>query len=276
MAVEKICIIAKTYPTLSRKYNELVCTAGIRADGSWIRLYPIPFRQLEYDKQYHKFQWIEVDIERNMDDFRPETYRLRKHDSISINSQIPPDKNGTWATRRDLLLRNVYTDKQKLIADAYNTSINRSLAVFKPAHIKKFVIEKAETRVWDPELLGTIEAKSHQVDLFLGAQNPYEVVHKVPYDFSYEFIDENGFSSKLQIIDWEIGMLYWNCLKSNNNNEQAACEDVQKMYWDNFVKTKDVYLILGTTKEFHAKRSPNPFLIIGVFPPKPEVQMRLL
>jgi hypothetical protein len=99
MAVEKICIVAKTYPTLSRKYNELVCTAGVRADGSWVRLYPIPFRQLEYDKQYHKFQWIEVDIERNLDDFRPETYRLRKHNLITIGSKTPPDKDGTWAAR---------------------------------------------------------------------------------------------------------------------------------------------------------------------------------
>jgi hypothetical protein len=175
-----------------------------------------------------------------------------------------------------LLLKNVYTDKQKLISDAYDTNIKRSLAVFKPAYIKKFIIEKAETRDWDPELLSVIEAKSHQVDLFLGAQNPYEAVPKVPFDFSYEFVDENGSISKLLIIDWEIGMLYWNCLKNCNNDEQAACEGVRKKYWDDFVKTKDVYLILGTTKEFHARNSPNPFLIIGVFPPKPEVQTRLL
>lgn len=274
MSVEKICIIAKTYPTLSRKYDELVCTAGVRPDGSWVRLYPIPFRKLDYDKQYHKFQWIEVDIERNIEDFRPETYRLRKHNAISIGSKIPTDKDGTWVTRRNLLLQNVYTNKQKLLNDAYNPEIFRSLAVFKPSYIKKFTVEKAETSVWDPELLSIIEAKSHQVDLFLGAQNPYKVVKKVPYDFSYELIDENGFSSKLQIIDWEIGMLYWNCLK--DNNEVEACECVRKKYWDDFVKTKDVYLILGTTKGFHAKRSPNPFLIIGVFPPKPETQTRFL
>lgn len=275
MAIENICIIAKTYPTLSRKYDELVCTAGVRKDGSWVRLYPIPFRKLEYDKQYHKFQWIEVDIERNLEDFRQETYRLKKPNSISTGSFIPTDKSGTWVERRNLLLRNVYTDKQKLITDAYNPKINKSLAVFKPACISKFIIEKAESRVWDPELLSIIEAKSHQIDLFLGAQNPYVVVDKVPYNFSYEFVDENGITSKLQIIDWEIGMLYWNCLHNNNNDEESACEDVRKKYWNDFAKTKDVYLILGTTKEFHLKKSPNPFLIIGVFPPKPELQMRL-
>ncbi|MYF20247.1 MAG: hypothetical protein F4218_06430 [Synechococcus sp. SB0677_bin_5] len=31
----------KTYPTLSQKYGETVCTAGVREDGSWMRLYPL-------------------------------------------------------------------------------------------------------------------------------------------------------------------------------------------------------------------------------------------
>jgi len=44
MAKERVLIAVKTYPTLSDKYLELSCTAGFREDGSWIRLYPIPFR----------------------------------------------------------------------------------------------------------------------------------------------------------------------------------------------------------------------------------------
>lgn len=37
MKKEWILIAVKTYPTLSEKYIELVCTAGFREDGSWIR-----------------------------------------------------------------------------------------------------------------------------------------------------------------------------------------------------------------------------------------------
>ncbi|MPM62092.1 hypothetical protein SDC9_108958 [bioreactor metagenome] len=47
MPLMKVLIAVKTYPTLSEKYDELVCTAGFLEDGSWIRLYPIPFRKLE-------------------------------------------------------------------------------------------------------------------------------------------------------------------------------------------------------------------------------------
>ena len=66
MERKKVYITVKTYPTLSEKYDELVCTAGICEDGSWIRLYPLPFRKLEYEQKYKKWQWIEVDVERRL------------------------------------------------------------------------------------------------------------------------------------------------------------------------------------------------------------------
>lgn len=43
---KRIYIVVKTYPTISEEYSELVCTAGILEDGSWIRLYPVPFVNL--------------------------------------------------------------------------------------------------------------------------------------------------------------------------------------------------------------------------------------
>ncbi len=62
MDKERILITVKTYPTLSRKYGETVCTAGVREDGSWIRLYPVPFRRLQETEQYSKYDWIESAI----------------------------------------------------------------------------------------------------------------------------------------------------------------------------------------------------------------------
>lgn len=59
MGRERILVTVKTYPTLSRKYGETVCTAGVREDGSWVRIYPVPFRRLEEKQQYSKFDWLE-------------------------------------------------------------------------------------------------------------------------------------------------------------------------------------------------------------------------
>jgi hypothetical protein len=60
MPTERVLITVKTYPTLSRKYGETVCTAGVRADGSWMRIYPVPFRRLDEEEQYKKFEWASV------------------------------------------------------------------------------------------------------------------------------------------------------------------------------------------------------------------------
>ncbi|MGI6346487.1 MAG: hypothetical protein ACOX2U_05010 [Limisphaerales bacterium] len=62
---KRIYVVVKTYPTISKKYRELVCTAGVLEDGSWIRLYPVAFRTLEAFQKYPKYSWIEVEVERN-------------------------------------------------------------------------------------------------------------------------------------------------------------------------------------------------------------------
>ena len=70
----------------------------------------------------------------------------------------------------------------------------------------------------------------------------------------------------MMIEDWEIGMLYLNCLK--NGDEEAAIKKVKQKYYDDFIK-KDIYFFLGTTLRHH-DTSKNPFIVIGVFyPPMP-------
>ena len=55
---EKILIWAKTYPELSSKYLETVCTAGMLPSGKPLRLYPIPYRYLAGEKeQFTTFLW---------------------------------------------------------------------------------------------------------------------------------------------------------------------------------------------------------------------------
>ena len=75
------------------------------------------------------------------------------------------------------------------------------------------------------------------------------------------------------IEDWETGQLFWNCLY-RSGSEEKACELVKKKYIDDFAKTKDLYIFLGTTKRFHFT-GRNPFVIIGTFTPKIETQTKL-
>lgn len=72
---KRIYITVKTYPNISDKYAELVCTAGILEDGTWMRLYPVPFRLLSKEQQYKKYTWVNVEVVRRQSDFRNESFQ---------------------------------------------------------------------------------------------------------------------------------------------------------------------------------------------------------
>ena len=265
----KILITVKTYPTLSEKYDELVCTAGFKEDGSWVRVYPIPFRQKPYQEQYKKYDWIELDLIKNSKDFRPESYRPKSLDS-EINIVGHLDTKNNWEERKQLCLRKVYYNLNELISEAKNTKICTSLAVFKPTEIIDFYAQN-DDRAWSIIKIKKME----QLHLFEKQRNgKFEVVKKLPYKFKYRFIDNSGKESNMMIEDWETGQLYWNCLARHEGNEAKAIEDVKTKYLDDFSKTKDLYFFLGTTFINHYV-SKNPFMIIGTFHPKIETQLKL-
>lgn len=269
MALTKVLIAVKTYPTLSSKYDELVCTAGFREDGAWIRIYPVPFRKKSYNEQYKKYDWIEVDLVKNKSDFRPESYRLKTIDTeINVVGHI--DTRGNWEARKEICLGKIYYNLTELIAEAKDRSVCTSLAVFKPTGILDFHAEPVE-REWDKDKL----AKMTQLNLFeTTPDGKFEIVQKLPYKFIFHIKDIEGKESKMMIEDWETGQLYWNCLAQHKGDEQKAIADVRKKYFDNFAKTKDLHFFLGTTQAHH-HRSINPFMIIGAFYPKIEIQGRL-
>jgi hypothetical protein len=275
MAVEKqrILVTVKTYPTLSRKYGETVCTAGIRPDGTWVRMYPVPFRRLGEQEQYSKFDWIECRLQRNKSDIRPETFRPFDHADLEPVGHISTDHN--WRERRSIVLGKprVYDRLDDLIAEAKaNTA---SLAVFKPSCIIDFISEEEDERDWDPDRLCQMREASKQYELFADNawRETFKVIPKLPYSFSYRFEDAAGRSSTLQVLDWEVGALYWNCVR-NSPNEAAALAKVRQMYLDNFLQ-RDLHFFLGTTQQWHSV-APNPWVIVGVFPIPHERQLDLL
>ena len=270
MAKTKVLITVKTYPAISKKYEELVCTAGFLEDGSWIRIYPMQFRKKAYNQQYSKYEWIELDLVKNTDDIRPESYRPVSHDTeINIVGEIKPDGN-TWAERRKIVLNKVYNNLTQLIAEAKDKTICTSLAVFKPTKIIDFIWEEVE-REWSQDKI----AQFQQLNLFQNVdEKKFEVVKKLPYKFSFIYEDIEGKRSTTMIEDWETGELYWNCLRRHDGNEAKACADVRKKYFDDFAQTKDLHFFLGTSKVHHFV-GKNPFLIIGTFHPKIQNQLSL-
>lgn len=274
---EKILITVKTYPTLSNKYAELVCTAGVTESGEWRRLYPVRFRLLYEGQKYSKYQWVEAELEKSASDGRPESYKIIRNSLSAVG--VPLSTGNNWRARREAFLDKVeiHEDLHELIKRAHRNEL--SLAAFKPKLFLDFIAEPTE-REWDASKLAILEKQKQQLHLFDDEETvarQFEIVRKLPYKFSYQFEDCRGKKSKLMIEDWEIGALYWNCLKASGGDEGEALAKVREKYWEQFVQSgkHELILVLGTTLEHHNKKSPNPFVIINVFYPGLERQKRL-
>jgi hypothetical protein len=200
MKQERLLILVKTYPTLSTKYGETVCTAAMRDDGSWVRLYPVPFRRLGETEQYRKYDWLECRIVRNTQDRRPESYRPVDESELQAVAHIGTQDQ--WYERRQIVLgkARVSYKLDELILGAKQNEI--SLAVFKPAKVIDFIVEREESREWDPKKLSAMRAHIDQLSLFDDNEwrKTFRVIPKLPYKFSYRFDDANGQRSQLKFL----------------------------------------------------------------------------
>ena len=252
MTRRKILITTKTYPSISTKYRETVCTAGILLDDEdkpieWIRIYPIRFRQLDFDRRYPRWSIISAEIEKNDKDYRHESYRI-DDSSIQILRKISTTNN--WEDRKKLVLQLQFQSIRQIKAQ------NKSLGIIKPQIIKKYFCRETE-REWNPKQQAVLD----QGDLF----EPNVELEKIPYNFGYEFIDEDGEKHRYTISDWEIKELYRKCRNQSNKKsleqrEKEAVEKVRQKLEVDFCTTKDLYFIVGNLKKHN-----ETFMIIGLF-----------
>lgn len=274
MARHKVLITVTTYPQPSRSHDELVCTAGMLENGKWIRIYPVPLSfliDLKGSGQVNnvKYTWFELELRKRTDDFRPESHSPINYDFRDLKIIDRLDTKSNWQLRKDIVLKNVYTNMEKLIADS-KAPTNVSLATFKPKSIVRLEWEE-ESREWKNEW----KDLRKQGDLFAADKDPEKLIPKLPYKFKYVFTDDSDKERRLMIEDWEIGALYFNCLKTAEGNETVALQKVKEKYEEDFKQNKDIYFFLGTTRQWHMRRARNPFVIIGIFYPKKEIQGKL-
>jgi hypothetical protein len=285
---EKILILVKTYPNISEKYGELTCTAGMKENGEWVRIYPIPFRYLKDEYRYKKYDILTAELIKRSSspDKRSESHTIKNDTAGLPYEEIELDfsagrlnTENNWKKRKEWVLKaKVYNSKKTMLDEFHYSERSFSLATFKPTEIIDFVWEYEGTE-WDQTIKEKLEAhKKKGIDLFSGESSLRTVreLRKLPYKFFYKFKDSDGLISKSMIEDWEVGALYWQLKKDKTQSEADILKKVKIKFLDEF-RTKDLYFFLGTTHSWHG-RSKNPFIIIGVFYPPliPENKQQLL
>ena len=138
---EQILITVKTYPTPAHKGVEVSCTAGITAEGKWIRLFPIPFRFLDGAQQFKKYQWIKANVSKSSDP-RPDSYKVQTDSIEKIGSPLPT--SNAWAIRKEIVLPTLAPSLCSLERECQKGG--PTLGVFKPRSVKRLIIAKRELR----------------------------------------------------------------------------------------------------------------------------------
>ena len=77
-----------------------------------IRLFPVPFRLIEDEQQFRKWQWIRARVRRAQDDARPESHRVSV-DTIHLEGEPLPTRD-RWQARKEGNLFDAVADQRTL------------------------------------------------------------------------------------------------------------------------------------------------------------------
>lgn len=266
MPVTEVLITVKSYPIVSSHYDEQVSIAGFRKDGSFIRIYPIPFSKKTYDEQYQLYDWVELDLVRNTRDFRLESFRPATPDApVKVTGHIGTEDH--WSERRAVVLKNVYKDMEPLIVEAKHEAFYTSLVVFKPLRILDFMVEETD-REWDTKRVEKLLEEKDSGRVMTHPEDSFAVMKKLPYKFSYRFTDIKNKEMILPVEDWQLASLYWKLVKKHPGpqGEGKAIREIRKKYLQEYARNSDLHFFLGTAQQVHAS-SKQPFTIVGLFQP---------
>lgn len=248
---KRVLITVKAYPNPSKKYGETVCCAGIDLDTQqWIRLYPIPFRDLDSSQKFKKYTIISVRCRKAADDHRIESYKIDM-DSIELLSYL--DTKRKWEERKKLVLPTVSVSFCNILATIEE---EKSMGAFKPCDIsfscKKTTLESEAKR----------EACYAQLSFFDANK---KVIEQIPFDFYYHFKCDGQPDCpghQLPIIDWEIGQAYRNW-RYKYPNQSILLQKIEEKWMEISGPKKDVYFYVGNMKRFR-----DHFMVLGVFYPQ--------
>jgi hypothetical protein len=257
----RLLVTVKTYPTPSASYEELVCTAGVLPGAGFVRIYPVQFRQLPYDKQYQKYEWVQLEASPNPKDPRPDSFRPVQ-DTIKPEGEVAGTEDG-WAARKRLILPHASRSLEQLRKK--REAGGPSLGIFRPKKVLDFDWEELPERSWT-------EAERERLtrrNLFGPKLTPLE---KIPYRFRYRFRCDapscRG-NHHISIIDWEVGRLFLRMREQCRETE--ALDKVRETFLGRLCGPDvETYFYMGTSHLPY-----EAWLILGVFYPPIQQQMSL-
>lgn len=250
-ATRRVLIAVRTYPVPATKSIEASCTAGISDDGKWVRLFPVPYRLMNVESRFSKWQWINADMTKATNDARPESFKLNI-EKVSVGEKVNT-ANG-WRERWQAVRPLIRPSMCQIRRD--QDSNGPTLGLFKPRKIDRLVCEP-ETADWTQAELAALT----QDGLFQKA--PKQTLEKIPFKFKYEFhCDDDGCNGHtMSCTDWEMAEAYRRWRKEYGDDWEKA---FRQKFEREMIEKHDTHFFVGTIHQH-----PKNWIIVGLFyPPK--------
>ncbi len=255
----RVLITVKTSPQPSTKYTDTVCTAGVRLDGDapqWIRLYPIPFRHLETDLQFTKYDVIELEIRRRYEDSRKESY------SPDWSSVRRVDHFDPWERRVDALRNLPLTNTCELSAAAKSDHAAPSLGLGGVADLTGVTFEPHPG--WNEKQRAILNRALEEVDLFGSGLTPKKLEPpRLVATYRYRCTGPTCPGHRGQILDWELTALQQRYRASTDGELKRVIE--AKFIGEMFASGRDTHFFMGN---FENPVKRDKFSVLGVWYPR--------
>ena len=251
---ERVLIVVRTYPVPSQKSVEVSCTAGVTSAGNWIRLFPIPYRFMQLDKRFHKYQEIDVDVVKAPHDQRPESFRINDLDSIEIAVPDPLPTKNNWEARWNRV-SHLLKHCMCCIEKERKTNGSPTLGFFKPAELGELEIEQTTDQWTDGEL-----TKLRQFTLW--GETPLQELEKIPYRFRYQYRCPHEYCNghRQSCTDWEMGQSFRKWRSVYGDDWEAP---FRQRYEAEMMTKNDTHFFVGNMHQY-----PTSWLVVGLWYPR--------
>lgn len=237
-------ILVKAQPHRSSKYSETVCCAGIGRDGKWRRQYPVPFRILQSDQKFKRWNWINYSYTTSIRDRRIESQKVLP-ESLSVSGSV---KKSERARFLNPLVRSSFEEAN---------SKNESLTMIRPAQFEIIPFEKTSREI-------EIERQKHaelanQLSMFDSTARPLK---PCPVRFVARWKDMEGNERRHSCDDWET-IAAFNRFERNYNRKKAI-EDIKYKYEEQYFRAGIVLTFSTHSRRNVTNGTPNQWLLVGV------------
>ena len=252
----RLLITVKAAPNPSARHGDTVCVGALSLDPgrrSWIRLYPIHFRDLDDDNKFRTYDIVTVDALPASQDQRRESWRP------IVGSVRPEHHLNTGTARRGYLDPYVEDSMCELVEHARVASDARSIALIRVRDISGLSI--ARHRGWTADQPAKINGYLNQLDILDDHRRAPLQAPRFTGVYRYRCADRRCRGHWQSLLDWEFVALQ---RRLGTLTDAEAADQLRAKFLEQLCAAdRDVAFYVGN----QAAR-PQAFSIGGVYAPR--------